>query len=403
MLEANPTLGRDAVTRLRLDTPAVDGQTFLNSAGSSLPPAPVLEAQVAHLAREAVLGGYRAAQEAADALEQTRRDVGALVGAAPEEVALLTSATEAWRQAFYGHDFQPGEVILTARATYGSNAIAMLQVCRRTGAQLEVVPDGPDGRLDLTWLEERLARGGVRFMALTHVPTGEGLVNPAADVGRLCRTAGVPVLLDACQSVGQLPLDLDALGCDMLSGTGRKFLRGPRGTGFLVVRRDYQHAFEPPMLDNVSADWTELDTYTVADTARRYEQFEGAIAARIGLGVAARYALDVGVAPMAARIGQLAERLRAGLRAHGGVSVHDRGAVRCGIVTFSVAGLEAYAVKGRLREQGIETSVTEVGSYRLGMAHRGLTELNRASPHAFNTEAEVDRCAAAVGALAAVG
>ena len=396
---ADTDLTPNAIVRLRLDTPGVDGQTFLNSAGSSLPSRAVIEAQVGHLALEAQVGGYRAAELAADRIEDTRRAAATLVGAAPDEIALLGSATDAWRQAFYGHVFAPGEVILTARATYGSNAIAMLQVARKTGARVEVIPDDADGVADVGWLEARLLRGPVRLVALTHVPTGEGLVNPAAEVGRVTRAAGVPLLLDACQSVGQRVIDVEALGCDMLTATGRKFLRGPRGTGFLYVRRGYQGCFEPPMLDNTSARWVSDDRYELAAGARRYEQYEGAMAARIGLGVAIRGLLDLGPAAVERRISALAADLRARLASTTGVTVHDRGRVRCGIVTFSVARHPAGAIKAALRERGVEVSECEVASYRLGMAHRGLDAVVRAAPHVFNTAAELARCVDAVAAL----
>ena len=399
MLVADTDLDPNAIARLRLDTPGLDGATFLNSAGSSLPSRAVIEAQVGHLALEAQVGGYRAAELAADRLADTRAAAAALVGAAPDEIALMGSATDAWRQAFYGHAFAPDDVILTARATYGSNAIAMLQVAQRSGARIEVIPDDADGVADVAWLEVRLARAPARLIALTHVPTGEGLVNPAEAVGQVARAAGVPVLLDACQSVGQRVLDVDALGCDMLTATGRKFLRGPRGTGFLYVRRAYQASFEPPMLDNTSARWVADDRYEVVAGARRYEQFEGAIAARIGLGVAIRALLDLGPAAVERRITALAADLRRQLGAIDGVTVHDRGRVRCGIVTFSVADRPAAQVKAALRESGVELSVSEVSSYRMGMAHRGLEAVVRASPHAFNNTADLARCVESVAAI----
>jgi selenocysteine lyase/cysteine desulfurase len=215
----------------------------------------------------------------------------------------------------------------------------------------------------------------------------------------VARAAGVPVLLDACQSVGQRVLDVDALGCDMLTATGRKFLRGPRGSGFLYVRRGYQASFEPPMLDNISARWVADDRYEVVAGARRYEQFEGAIAARVGLGVAIRALLDLGPAAVERRITQLASQLREQLSATPGVTVHDRGRAQCGIVTFSVADRPAAQVKAALRERGVELSVTEVASYRMGMAHRGLDAVVRASPHVFNNTADLRRCVEGVAAV----
>lgn len=392
------------VARLRIDTPGVDGQVFLNSAGSSLPPRAVLEVQVAHLAEEASLGGYRAAREAEERLEAVRGSVASLVGAPAASVALVGSATEAWRQAFYGFALERGDTIVTARAAYGSNAIAMLQRAEQTGARIEVAPDDPSGCISLDWLEDRLEQGDVRMVCLTHIPTGEGIVNPAEAVGALTRRAGVPYLLDACQSVGQRVLDWDSLQCDFLSGTGRKFLRGPRGTGFLVVRQgflDQSRRFAPPMLDNHAARWCEDGKgFVLARGARRFEQYEGAIAARLGLGAAVDEVLRVGQARIEARVVALAARLRAQLGASEGVSVHDRGGPRCGLVTFSAEGWSAQALAEELRAQGVETSVSDAESSRYSFGPRGLTSVVRASPHAFNTEAEVDAAASAVAELA---
>ncbi|HEY2777860.1 MAG TPA: aminotransferase class V-fold PLP-dependent enzyme, partial [Gaiellaceae bacterium] len=220
------------VERVRADTPGVAHVAHLNNAGSALPPRQVHDAVVDHLQREAEIGGYEAARERKDRWEHTYDALARLLNAEREEIAVIENATRAWDMAFYAFPFEPGDRILTGRAEYASNWIALKQVADRTGARIDVVPDDEHGQIDVTALESMLD-DDVRLVSLVHVPTQSGLVNPAAAVGRLTRAAGVPLLLDACQSVGQLPVDVEELGCDILSGTGRKFLRGPRGTGFL--------------------------------------------------------------------------------------------------------------------------------------------------------------------------
>src|SRR4051794_7978378 len=222
------------VERARRDTPATARIAHLNNAGAALPPVQVTDAVIAHLRAEADMGGYEAAAAAAGQVEATYANIARLIGCDTDEVAVVENATRAWDMAFYAMRFGPGDRILTGRAEYASNAIALLQVARRTGVRIEVVEDDGTGQIDVAALERALA-GDVKLVALTHVPTQSGLVNPAAEVGARCRAAGVPFLLDACQSAGQLPLDVTELGCDLLSATGRKYLRAPRGTGFLYA------------------------------------------------------------------------------------------------------------------------------------------------------------------------
>lgn len=381
--------------RLRRDTPGADNVVHLNNAGASLPPAQVLDAVIGHLRLEAAIGGYEAAARAAAAVERPYDALAAMLGCGRDEIALVESATRGWDMAFYGFAFRPGDRILTAASEYASNYIAFLQIARRTGARIEVVPSDDAGVIDLDALA-RMIDGRVRLIALTHVPTNGGLVQPAAAVGRIARAAGIPFLLDACQSAGQMPLDVDALGCDVLTATGRKFLRGPRGTGFLYVRRAVLDTIEPPFLDLMAATWTAPDHYAMRPDARRFEAWERSVAGHIGLGVAVDYALAIGLEAIGARVTALAGRLRTGLGALPGVTVRDAGRERCAIVTFTVADRPAGEVRAHLGAEGINVSVSDPSSTLLDARSRGLPALVRASPHAYNTEAEIDRLVEAV-------
>ncbi|WP_437622416.1 aminotransferase class V-fold PLP-dependent enzyme [Sorangium sp. So ce1151] len=383
------------IAALRRDTPACASVVHFNNAGASLPPAVVVDTVVEHLRREAEVGGYEAQAEAAARLEAVYGSVARLIGAEPGEIALVENATRAWDMAFYSLRFGPGDRILTAQAEYASNYIAFLQVARRTGAEIVPVPSDESGAVSLPELD-RLLDERVKLIAITHVPTNGGLINPAEAIGRRARAAGVPFLLDACQSVGQMPVDVEALGCDMLSATGRKYLRGPRGTGFLYVRRALLDRLEPPFLDLHAARWTAPDRYEVRPDARRFESWESYIAGRLGLGAAIDYALRLGLPAIRDRVFALAERLRARLAELPGVTVRDVGARRCGIVTFTRAGEDAAAVKARLGAQGIHVSVSTAAGTLLDFEARGIPDLVRASVHYYNDEPEIDRLVAAL-------
>jgi selenocysteine lyase/cysteine desulfurase len=378
------------VARARRETPGCGDVVHLNNAGAGLMPDLVLRTVIEHLELEARIGGYEAAAREHDRVEAVYDSIARLLGCSRDEIAVVENATRAWDMAFYSLDFQPGDRILTCAAEYASNYIALLQVAERTGAVVEVVADDERGQVSLPALERELDRGA-RVLSLVHVPSQGGLVQPAAEAGRLCRAAGVPLLLDACQSVGQLPTDVGELCCDMLSATGRKFLRGPRGTGFLYVRRELVEQLQPPFLDLHAAEWLDGGTYRVRADARRFENWETSYGTKLGLGAAVDYALDWGLSSIAERNAHLAATLRAQLDGLSNVEVHDLGDERCAIVTFTIGGIAASEIAAHLAEERVNVSVIPDSYSRLDLGARGLAAVVRASVHYYNTDDEVGR------------
>ena len=384
--------------RARQDTPGCENVLHFNNAGASLMPRPVLDATISHLQLEAQIGGYEAVERSQGRIERVYDAAAALIGCSRDEIATIENATRAWDMAFYSIPFSPGDRILTAVAEYASNYIAFLQIARKTGATIEVIPNDEHGQISLEALRKALDER-VKLIAITHVPTNGGLVNPVIEVGKVAREAGILYLVDACQSVGQMPIDVNIIGCAMLSATGRKFLRGPRGTGFLYVRSSVLEQLEPPFLDLHAAEWVARDRYEMLPNARRFENWETNYAGKIGLGVAIDYALQWGLETLWRRIKTLAYNLRARLSTLPGVIVHDRGVTQCGIVTFSVDGKDPEEIKQRLADQHINVSVSILSSTRLDMEERGLSSLVRASVHYYNSEEEVERFCRAVGEM----
>jgi selenocysteine lyase/cysteine desulfurase len=397
MTPRTPTSTPGAVDRWRHDTPGCHDRIHLNNAGAALMPRPVLEAVTRHLEREAAIGGYEAADEAATRVQETYELVARLVAAAPRNIALVENATVAFSQALSALDFHPGDRIVTTRADYPSNQLMYLSLARRAGVETVRADDLPAGGVDPESVR-RLARDPrTRLVAVSWVPTNSGLVQDARAVGEVCGELGVPYLVDACQSVGQMAVDVNELRCDYLAGTGRKFVRGPRGIGFLYASdRMLERGAFPLFVDMRGADWTEPDAFRLADGARRFENWEFAYALVLGLGEAARYALAVGNAG-GERAWALAAKLREQLAVLPGVRGLDRGRDRCAIVTIDIHGHDAADLKLRLRERGVNTSSSDRDDGVLDMDAKRATTVLRFSPHYYNTE---DELAAAVAALA---
>ena len=340
------------IDKIRADTPSCENVLHFNSAGSSLMPTPVFDALQNVLRDENEVGGYEAERRAQDDIAAFYTEFASLLNASPNEIAYVENATRAWDMAFYGLHLKAGDRVITHASEYASNYLALLQQSKRLGFEIDLVPSDAFGQIDVTELDQMITPQ-TKLIAITHVPTQGGLVNPAAEVGKIAKKYGVLYLLDACQSVGQIDVDVKKIGCHILSGTGRKFLRGPRGTGFLYVRNDVLDQIDPPFVDLFSTNWTAANSYNLIDGARRFENWESFVAGRVGLMAAVRYARNIGLTNIETRVTQLAQDLRDALSQIKGVTVHDLGQRKCGIVTFSKDGIEPVEIADKLRALGI--------------------------------------------------
>jgi selenocysteine lyase/cysteine desulfurase len=383
----------------RRETPGCRHVVHLNSAGAALMPEPVVSAMVEHLRLEAEIGGYEAEAAVHDQIRAAHRSVARLVGGGEEEIAFFDNSTHAWNAAFYSVPLQPGDRIVTAVAEYGSSVLAYWQRAQRTGAELVVVPNDASGQVDLDALAAAVDER-TKLIGLTWIPTAGGLVNPAAAVGRIAREHDVLYLLDATQAVGQLPIDVAELGCDLLTGTGRKFLRGPRGSGFLWAGPRAVERLDPHVVEIASATWDGAAGYQWQPGARRFASWENSYANLLGLGSAVDQALSLGLPDIADRATTLGSMLRDGLDQIPGVTTHDLGTNRCAIVTASVHGVAAGEIKDRLADAGISVSTTNATSNQFDTLLRGLHPMVRFSPHYYNTDDEITRAIEVTASIA---
>lgn len=379
------------VARWRADTPGCEQRVHLNNAGAALAPQPVRQAIRDHLDLEDELGGYEAAEARADALDRAARAVSRLLGADRRNLAFVQNSTAAFAQALSAFDLAAGDVILTSRADYASNQIMYLSLARRRGIDVVRAPDLAEGGIDPDGVRELVGRRRPSLVALTWIPTNSGLVQDVSAVGEVCRSAEVPYLVDACQAVGQLPIDVQAIGCDYLAATARKFLRGPRGIGFLYVsQRALDAGAHPLLVDMHGATWSDPDRFDLTPDARRFELWEISSALVLGTGAAAEYALDVGIAAARDRARALAAYARTRLAELPGFRVLDRGRELCAIVTVDPAGRPAAELKLALRARGINVSSPEREDAVIDMDDKGAASALRISPHYYNTAGEIE-------------
>jgi selenocysteine lyase/cysteine desulfurase len=389
--------GNPDLTRWRDETPGCAHRNHLNNAGAALMPEPVIRAVADHLELEAHLGGYEAAEERLDQTSRAYDAIAALVNAAPRNIAITSSSTVAFIQALSSIDFKPDDVILTSRCDYTSNQLHYLSLARRLGVRVVRAADLPEGGIDPDAVRDLARRERPRVVALTWVPTNSGLVQDVVSVGEVCDDLGLCYVVDACQAAGQLPIDVSRLHCDYLSATARKFLRGPRGIGFLYVSdRALARGDHPLFVDMRGARWVPPDELSLAPDARRFEDWEFPYALVLGLGAAVEYARSIGLERAGDRAIALATHLRSRLATLNAARVLDRGRERCAIVTAEIAGYDAGCLVAELRRRHINASASLAWYGLIDMAEKNAASALRLSPHYYNTLEEVD---AAVEAL----
>ncbi|MCP3992321.1 MAG: aminotransferase class V-fold PLP-dependent enzyme [Actinomycetia bacterium] len=382
------------IDTLRAETPGCNEVIHLNNAGAALSPRAVLTASIDFLESEARLGGYEAATSRAGDVDRVYEAGAILLGCRPGELAFMPSATHAWMNAMYAVPLEAGDRVLASTSEYVSNAFGLMRL-RQRGVEVELIPNDNQGQTSVEALEDMLDER-VKLVCATHIPTGGGIVNPAAEIGRVTKAAGALYLLDATQSVGQMTVDVKELRCDFLTITGRKFLRGPRGTGLLYVRPTLRGLNDPVFMDGRSARWTGDWSYSPVSGARRFETFEASMAAKVGLGRAIEYALDIGLDTISRRIQELGESLRKRLASAPFVRVVEAPGPQSAIVPFFVEGRGSEAVVAALRAWGVNTSVIEPLPRGFDPDGRNTHSLIRASVHYYNTDDELDDAIATI-------
>jgi len=381
-------LTNQEIQQLRAETKGTNNIIHFNNAGASLPPDIVVETVINYLNEEATRGGYETEYKYSAQLNDTYDLIAQLINADSDEIALVENASMAWGLAFNGIDIKKDDVIITCEMEYVTNLIGLLHIQKTHGVKVEIIPNDAHGNFSLEAFEAAITPQ-TKLIAMTHIPSSAGGMIPIVEIGKIARKHNILYLVDACQSAGQIPLDVKEIGCDMLSVTGRKYLRAPRGTGFLFVRKEIQDSLNLLFIDGFSTQWVNEQEYKLRDDARRFELYEKNRALTLGLGKAVQYALNIGVDRIWQRIQCLAGIMRDQLKAIDGITVHDFGDQQCGIVTFTVNGTDNAVIKSKLAELHINVSIGLAKSTLIYMNKNNLSSVVRASVHYYNTEEEI--------------
>jgi cysteine desulfurase / selenocysteine lyase len=383
------TFSEREIQKFRSETRGTSECTHFNNAGASLPPDEVVETVIHYLSEEATLGGYEMEYKYREQLENVYQLIARFIHAEKDEVAIVENASMAWGLAFNGIKFNKGDVIITSEMEYVTNLLGFLNAEQTHGVQIKVIPNDAHGNFSLQALEGAIT-AQTRLIAITHIASTAGVVVPVIEIGKIARKHNILYLVDACQTVGQIPVNVKEIGCDILSATGRKFLRAPRGTGFLYVRKEIQDSLKILFMDGHTAQLINENAFEIRNDARRFELFEKNRALTLGLGKAVEYAMNIGVGRIWQRIQFLAAVMRRQLGGIDGITVHDNGDQKCGIVTFTVGGVGSSHVKYELAEKKIHVSVGLAKSTLIYMNRNSLSTVVRASVHYYNTEEEIN-------------
>jgi len=386
------------VQHLRDETPGCQsGIVHFNHAGASLPSQATLDAIIEQLQREARDGPMEAGEHGAVLAEKARRAAAQLLNAPASSIAFASSGSTAWSMAFQAlGPWQPGDRILVGRHEWGGN-LASMELAVQAGARVEVIPCDDSGAACPLALQAMIdAR--VKLIDLTWLPANGGLINPAQAIGEVARRHAIPYFIDAGQAVGQVPVDVQALHCDVLKSAGRKHLRGPRGTALLYVRGDFLGRLSPAQRDVFSAPWTDQG-FDLRNDARRFETSETSFALLAGLGNALQEMNRLGIERVWERVSRTSERIREALRGMAGVTLHDLGTRQSGLIAFNLAGWDAFELKRRLGLKRINIGANGVAYTPLDMQARGLESVARVSVSPLNNDHDIELLLAALREL----
>lgn len=373
---------------------------YLNNAGSSLMSHETINSVIDHLSLECRVGGYRAASMCELQIEDFYGLAAKLVGAPSSTcIAFMDSASRAWNMALYGLPLCDGDEIVTLSSEFGTNLVSIFHFASKVGAKVTVLECDPSGFFDMSELRKCLERGA-RLIAISHVAAHASIVNPVEEIGKLVAQFEALYLVDGCQAAGQMDIDVVEIGCHAYTATGRKWLRGPRGTGFLYVKES--SLISPLYVDLASADLAfgndgKPSGVTIGSDARRFELWERSIASMIGLKVALSQYLALDQNDVHARMRTASLDLRKCISANSNLKLIGNEASNSSIVGFyTLDPSREDALKRAFEDAEIQISTMGDWDCPMHFPKNGAGSIFRLSPHYYTEHDTVDLAKAVI-------
>lgn len=381
------------IDQIRKDTLHCKNLIHFNNAGASLPTKFVNEAIIDFIREEEATGGYEMQDKYAEHLKGVYREIAKLIKSDEDEIALTDSASTAFSKALYSIPFKAGDEIITSEIEYSSNYLNYLKVKKDKGINIVTISGKGDAVIDLEKLEAAISKK-TKLIAVTHMPTSSGAIAPVVEVGKIAKAHGILYLVDTCQSMGHYPTFVDEIACDFLTGTSRKYIRGPRGLGFLYAKKTVYKQLDPYMIESLGATWTSKENYDLNHTSKMFETFEKPYGFVMGLQAAVKYANDIGIHNIWQRTKELSSKARQRFAEIEGLRMHDgEGGELSGIVTLTIENKSSEEIHAELMRNRVNSSICRPFSSLTDMEAKGLSSCNRLSLHYYNTEEEIERVA----------
>lgn len=366
---------------------------YVNSAAASPPPRQVVDTSIDYLQKTASLGPYLPSfrEEVYQKIEETREKAAKFIGAKTSEMAFVKNGTEGINFIANGLTWNKGDEIILADIEFHSNYTPWLKLRDKKKVHLKIIKTDFSGVIDVNLIEQEISNR-TKLITVSHLSNASGALQHIEKICEIAKKRDVLTLINASQTLGLIPINVQELDCDFLTGCGRKWLRGPEGSGILYIRESLVESIEPTIIGWGGTTWDfETNEYYYLSTARRVEAGCPIVPSILGLGAAIDYAQNIGIEEIVTKVEALTRYSFQQLSVIEGIAIYGPKNIenRLAIIPFNVEGLHPDEITNYLEKNNI---IIESGTFMANMLlqHYGINKMVRISPHYFNTKVEID-------------